>query len=113
MKKKTSNPANNCHYHLRLTERDKNFIRELHKYGDTRTTKNNEKYLTQAFSTHLRAVFVMQTALMFKAAGWISPLKCDAIFKDLDRSFTNFENIVDHLDRDLKNLYRKKLGKKK
>ena len=113
MKKRTSSHINGCHYRLRLTERDKNFIRKLHKYGDARTTKNNEKYLTQAFSTHLRAVFVMQTALMFKTAGWISPLKCDAVFKELDRSFGNFENIVERLDRDFKNLYRKKLGKKK
>ena len=113
MKKITGKIANDCHYRLRLTQRDKNFIRELHKYGDARTAKNNEKYLTQAFSTHLRAVFVMQTALMFKAAGWISPLKCDAVFKELDHSFGSFENIVERLDRDFKNLYRKKLGKKK
>jgi hypothetical protein len=105
--------VNDCHYNLRLTARDKNFIRELHKYGDTRTAKNNDKYLTQAFSTHLRAVFVMQTALMFRAAAWISPVKCDGVFNELDRSFVNFEKIVDRLDRDFKNLYRKKLGKKK
>jgi hypothetical protein len=98
---------------MRLSERDRNFIRELHKYGDARTTKSNEKYLAQTFSTHLRAVFVMQTALMFKAAGWITPNKCNAIFKDLDRAFGDFDRIVDRLDREFKNLYRKKLGRKK
>jgi hypothetical protein len=113
LKKKKSDPANSCHYNLRLSERDRNFVRELYKYGDDRSAKSNEKYLTQAFSNHLRAVFVMQTALMFKAAGWISPLKCDAVFKDLDQSFDNFEKLVDRLDREFKNLYRKKLGKKK
>lgn len=113
MKKRTSNPMNSYLYKLRLTERDRNFIRELHKYGDSRTAKSNEKYLAQAFSTHLRAVFVMQTALMFKAAGWISPLKCDSIFRELDRAFVDFDKIVDRLDRGFKNLYRKKLGNKK
>lgn len=113
MKKKTSNPTKNRHYPIRLTERNKNFLRELHKYGDTRTAKNNEKYLTQAFSTHLRAIFVMQTALMFKAAGWITPLRYDTIFKDLDQSFGAFKKVVDRYDRGFKKLYRKKLNRKK
>jgi len=112
-KKKKSDLMNGYLYKLRLSERDRNFIRELHKYGDTRSVKSNKKYLALAFSTHLRAVFVMQTALMFKAAGWITTLKRNAIFKDLDRAFGNFDRIVDRRDREFKNLYRKKLGRNK
>ncbi len=100
-------------FRLQLSEQDRHFIRELGKYGDSRSNRSNEKYLTRAFSRHLRAVFVMQTALMFKAAGWITPARCEAVFRDLDRAFGNFDRVVDRYDRGFKAIYRKKLGRKK
>lgn len=113
MKNKKGIDIKGCPFRLRLSEQDRHFIRELGKYGDSRSNRSNEKYLTQAFSRHLRAVFVMQTALMFKAAGWITPAGCDAVFNDLDRAFENFDRVVDRYDRRFKSIYKKKLGRKK
>lgn len=113
MKKNKDFDIKGCSFRLRLSDKDRHFIRELGKYGDSRTNRSNEKYLTRTFSVHLRAIFVMQTALMFKAAGWITPRNYNAVFIELDRAFNSFARIVARHDRSFKATYKKKMGRKK
>ena len=80
---------------IKLDPRDRKYLEGFRKFEDTKTLRNTDKYMSQMLAIHIKAVFVMQTALLLEQEGIISSAMISKIFDDLDKSISNFEKIVD------------------
>jgi hypothetical protein len=80
---------------IKLNLRDRKYLEGFRKFEGMRTLRNTDKYLSQMLAVHIKAVFVMQTALMLEQEGTVSSVMISKVFDDLDKSISNFEKTID------------------
>lgn len=79
---------------IKLNARDRKYVQGFNKYEDTRTIRNTDKFLGDMLALNLKAVYVMQSALMLESQGKIGS-KITGAFDELDKSLENYENVID------------------
>lgn len=79
---------------VKLKSREKKYLEGFSKSESIRTVKNTDDYFSQMIAVHIKAVYVMQTALTLKKEGLISAAGVSSIFKELDNTISSFEKTV-------------------
>ena len=79
---------------IKLNARDRKYVQGFNKYEDTRTIRNTDKFLGDMLALNLKAVYVMQSALILESQGKLGSKITDA-FDELDKSLENYEKVID------------------
>lgn len=79
---------------VKLNSRDKKYLEGFIESESIKTLKNTDNYFSQMMTVHIKAVYVMQTALALEQEGVISPVVISRVFRELDRTIHGFEDAV-------------------
>ena len=79
---------------IKLNARDRKYVQGFNKYEDTRTIRNTDKFLGDMLALNLKAVYVMQSALILEYQGKLGSEITDA-FDELDKSLKDYEKVID------------------
>lgn len=79
---------------VKLNLRDKNYLEGFNKYENVKTLKNTDDYFSKMIALHIKAIYVMQTALSLEQEGLISSKIVSKVFKELDKTIHGFKNTV-------------------
>ncbi len=74
---------------------DWKYLKGFRKYESPKHVVNMEKYLSKVASLHIKAIFVMTSALMLEADKKPTKKKSKSVFRDLDKTLAGFAKIVD------------------
>lgn len=80
---------------IRLNARDRKYVQGFNKYEDTRTIRNTDKFLGDMLALNLKAVYVMQSALILESQGKLGSKVINDAFDELDKSLENYEKVID------------------
>lgn len=98
---------------IKLNARDRKYVQGFNKYEDTRTIRNTDKFLGDMLALNLKAVYVMQSALILESQGKLGSKITDA-FDELDKSLKDYEKVIDrHFRKFSRLLYGNKISKQK
>lgn len=79
---------------IKLNARNRKYVQGFNKYEDTRSIRNTDKFLGDMLALNLKAVYVMQSALILESQGRLGSKITDA-FDELDKSLENYEKVID------------------
>lgn len=79
---------------VKLNSRERKYLEGFRKSESVKTVKNTDNYFSQMIAMHTRAVHVMQTALTLEHERLISSAGVSSIFKELDKTISSFEKVV-------------------
>ncbi len=83
------------HYlHVKINAKDRKYLEGYRKYSSAKAVKDTDKFLSDMISIHTRTVFVMETAMLLEAEKKIKSDRVDSTFNELDKSLSNYENVV-------------------
>ena len=107
--------VSNGHYlMIKLNARDRKYVQGFNKYEDTRTIRNTDKFLGDMLALNLKAVYVMQSALILESQGKLGSKIINDAFDELDKSLENYEKVIDRYFRKFsRSLYGTKKSKQK
>ncbi|MGB3480460.1 MAG: hypothetical protein WBB67_15030 [bacterium] len=80
---------------IKLNARDRKYIQGFNKCEDTRTIRNTDKFLGDMLALNLKAVYVMQSALILESQGKLGSKVINDTFDELDKSLENYEKVID------------------
>lgn len=80
---------------IKLNARDRKYVQGFNKYEDTRTIRNTDKFLGDMLVLNLKAVYVMQSALILESQGKLGSKIINDAFNELDKSLENYEKVID------------------
>jgi len=80
---------------IKLNARDRKYVQGFNEYEDTRTIRNTDKFLGDMLALNLKAVYVMQSALILESQGKLGSKIINDAFDELDKSLENYEKVID------------------